>query len=98
MLKALQALIFFNSFLIKTRNNNKNNIKWLKNESFWSLSKNHISHEQYKKYMSRNGKVEFVVSDTSLFNGIYYNAYNVNNVSDLNKTMLCIMKWFHDFN
>lgn len=58
----------------------------------------HISKKQYDKYWSRNGKVEFVVSDTSLINGIYYNKYNCNNVSNENKTFKSIIKWFHMFN
>ena len=58
----------------------------------------YISKKQYEKFLSRRGKVEYVVSDTSLINGLYYNNHNINNVCDTNKTLNSIMKWFHDFN
>ena len=46
MLKATKATIILNSFLVKIKNNKKNNIKWLKNGSYCSLSKYHFTNEQ----------------------------------------------------
>lgn len=57
----------------------------------------YISTQQYKLLKSVNGKVDFIVTDGSLFHGLYYNEFYPENVSNVQKTKECILKYMSQF-
>lgn len=57
----------------------------------------YVSHRQYELMKSMEGKVDIIVTDGSLVNGMYYNRYNPNNTSNVEKTEDCIKEWVSEF-
>lgn len=58
----------------------------------------HLSLSMYEKLKSIYGKVKYVITDGSLLHGLYYNKYNTNNVSNVEKTQDMILSKFKEFN
>jgi hypothetical protein len=52
-----------------------------------------VSYQQFKKLYPLQGKVDFIVTDGSLFKDLYYNRFNKNNVSNVEKTENKILEW-----
>src|SRR3989344_1129286 len=57
-----------------------------------------VSTSQYKLFKAINNKVNIIVTDGSLFHGLYYNRTNPNNTSNVDKTEEKIMEYFNEFN
>lgn len=57
----------------------------------------HVSTQQYRKFKSMVGKVEFIVTDGSLIHGLYYNRHNPTNVCDVDKTEKKILEYHNEF-
>jgi hypothetical protein len=53
--------------------------------------------EQYKMIKAVNGKVEYICLDSPLLLGIYYNRYNPDNVSNIEKTDKMILNKIDEF-
>ncbi len=56
-----------------------------------------ISTEQYKLLRNVNNKVQYIVTDGSLFHGLYYNKEYNENVSDIQKTERAILNYLNEF-
>jgi hypothetical protein len=71
---------------------------WLKD--FEMLNNQHlVSYKYYKsiKALSECKDIEYIILDSSLVNGLYYNRNNLNNLSNVEKTELQILKYFNEF-
>jgi nicotinamide riboside kinase len=56
-----------------------------------------VTMEQYKMIKAVNGKVEYICLDSPLLLGIYYNRYNPDNVSNIEKTDKMILNKIDEF-
>jgi len=56
-----------------------------------------ISSKQYDVLKSLDEKVDYIIFDSSLISGLYYNKYNPDNNSNIEKTANAIVAWYHDF-
>ncbi len=73
------------------------NLVWLKD--FETLNNQHmVSKYQYELFKKIDGTVEYIVTDGSLLHGLYYNRYNFDNNSNIEKTENYILKCFNEFN
>jgi hypothetical protein len=61
------------------------------NNQYW------VSSQQAKILNSMCGNVDFVIIDSSLFSGLYYNQTNPDNTSNVEKTKDMILKEFNKF-
>lgn len=61
------------------------------NNQYW------VSREQYRLLNEINGHVDFIVTDGPLIHGIYYNKYNKNNTSNVDKTEKYILESINRF-
>jgi hypothetical protein len=57
-----------------------------------------VSYKYYKSIASMNGHLDYIILDSSLLNGIWYNKNNVDNVSNIEKTEEMILKCYKEFN
>ena len=65
------------------------------NNQYW------VSREQFRLLNEINGHVDFIVTDGPLIHGIYYNKYNKDNTSNVDKTEKFILESiskFHNIN
>lgn len=63
-----------------------------------TLSNQHqVSKEQYKMFKDINGKVDYIITDGSLLHGLYYNKYDDNNISNIEKTEKRILEYYKEF-
>lgn len=51
-----------------------------------------VSTEQYRALKAVDGAVDYIVCDSGLINGLFYNKYNVDNVCDTQKTEKMILQ------
>lgn len=56
-----------------------------------------VSYEQYKMIKAVSGKVEYLVTDSPLVLGLFYNRYHHNNVSNIEKTEEMILQKIAEF-
>lgn len=56
-----------------------------------------VSLEQYKMINAVKGKVEYIVTDSPLLLGMFYNRYHKNNVSNIKRTEEMIYKRIQEF-
>ena len=71
---------------------------WLKD--FDMLNNQHlVSYKYYKsiKALSECKDIEYIILDSSLLNGLYYNRNNMDNLSNVEKTESQILKYFREF-
>ena len=74
------------------------NLVWLK--EFETLNNQHyVSQCQYKLLKSINdtNEIDYIVTDGSLLHGLYYNRYNTENLSNVEKTEKLILKYYSEF-
>jgi hypothetical protein len=57
----------------------------------------YVTKHQYKLLKQIDGKVDYIVTDGPLIHGLYYNKYNPDNTSDLDKTTRLILDSHHSF-
>lgn len=57
-----------------------------------------VSKKQYQVFKEMDGVVDFIVTDGSLYHGIYYNRHNNNNTSNIEKTEKFILDCASQFN
>lgn len=57
----------------------------------------YISREQYKLFKSMNNVIDYIVTDGSLLHGLWYNRYNQDNLSNVEKTENAILDWYYEF-
>lgn len=57
----------------------------------------YVSSKQYNQVKALNGKVEYVIGDSGIFTGLYYNREYTNNMSDINKTEKMILSKNNEF-
>lgn len=63
-----------------------------------TLSNQHqVSKEQYLLFKDINGKVDYIITDGSLLHGLYYNKYDENNISNIEKTENKILEYYNEF-
>jgi 2-phosphoglycerate kinase len=62
-------------------------------------NQHHVSYEYYKqiKAICNIGEIDYLILDSSLLNGLYYNAFNVDNMSNVEKTEKRILEYFNEF-
>lgn len=74
--------------------------KWLVwKGKFDMLNNQHIvSYKYYNQIKAMNGKVDYIVLDSSLLNGLYYNRNNLDNLSNVDKTERLILQYYEEFN
>lgn len=53
--------------------------------------------KQYELLNNLNNKVDYIITDASLFQGLYYNRYNPYNVSNIQKTEKMILESINKF-
>ena len=58
----------------------------------------HVTKKQFELLQQINGHVDFIVTDGPLIHGIYYNKYNKDNISNIDKTEKYILDCFSKFN
>lgn len=58
----------------------------------------YVSQTQFNLMKSMIGKVDFIITDGSLLHGLYYNRYNKNNISNVDKTEHFILNSYSKFN
>lgn len=68
----------------------KGDLETIKNQYY-------VSMQQYKLLKAVNGKVDYIVTDGSLFLGLYYNRHWPDNVSDIEKTDSRIKEYLSEF-
>lgn len=56
-----------------------------------------VSEKQYSRLHSINGHVDYIVTDGSLLHGLYYNRFNFNNLSNVDKTEHAIIEFYNEF-
>jgi hypothetical protein len=56
-----------------------------------------VSTAQYRLFKPLNGLVDFIITDGSLLHGLYYNRFNPDNTSNIDKTELKILQMFNEF-
>lgn len=67
-------------------------------KDFDTLNNQHwVTSQQYNILKSMCGCVDFIVLDSSLFSGLYYNVTNIDNTSNVPKTQDLILKCYNDF-
>ena len=72
---------------------------WTK--QFQILDNQHIvSYKYYNEINSiyKSDEIDFVILDSSLLNGLYYNRHNPDNLSNVEKTEEMIVKYYNEFN
>jgi len=57
-----------------------------------------VSREQFRLLNQIDGHVDFLVTDGPLIHGIYYNKYNMDNTSNVDKTEKYILECISKFN
>lgn len=57
----------------------------------------HVSMEQYKMIKAVDGAVDYIVCDSGLLIGVFYNRYHKNNVSNIQKTEQMILDKMKEF-
>ena len=57
-----------------------------------------VSYKYYKSILAMKGCVDFIILDSSLINGIWYNWNNPDNLSNMEKTEALIYKYYNEFN
>lgn len=57
-----------------------------------------VSQKQYKLLRALKGKYDFIITDGPIIHGLYYNNFNRDNVSNIEKTDAAIIKWHNEFN
>jgi nicotinamide riboside kinase len=57
----------------------------------------YISTKQYELFKSIDNKVDYIVTDGSLFHGLYYNRSYKENVSNIEKTEIKIKEYISEF-
>jgi len=70
---------------------------WTKNFDILN-NQYYVTQHQYNLLKQINGKVDFIVTDGALINGIYYNLHNKDNISNVDKTQKFIIDCHHQFN
>jgi hypothetical protein len=68
----------------------KGDLETIKNQYY-------VSSQQYNLLKAVDGKVDYIVTDGSLFLGLYYNRHWKDNVSDIEKTELRIKDYLSQF-
>jgi hypothetical protein len=58
----------------------------------------HVSMQQYKMIKSVNGSVDYIICDSGLLIGLFYNRYHKDNVSNIQKTEQMILDKMNEFN
>lgn len=58
----------------------------------------YVSSEQYKQIKALEGKVEYVIGDSGILTGLYYNRAYKSNMSDVKKTEQLILEKNNEFN
>lgn len=72
------------------------NLVWL--ERFEELNNQYnVSYEQYRILKAMDTKVDYIVCDTSLLVGLYYNEHNKDNVCNIEKTKKMILSRLDEF-
>ena len=67
-------------------------------KDFEMLNNQHlVSYKYYQSIAAMSGCVNFIILDSSLLNGLWYNRHNPENLSNVEKTELMIMKYFNEF-
>jgi len=56
-----------------------------------------VTQTNYKKIKSMYGLVDFIIADGGIVHGLLYNRYNKDNICDVEKTELKILKWLNEF-
>jgi len=60
-----------------------------------------VTEHQHKLFSALVGKVKYVITDSSLLSGLYYNTENPNNVCNIDKVHDAVHKWssqYHNIN
>lgn len=57
----------------------------------------YVAQQQYKMIKSIHGKVDYLVCDSPLFISLFYNEYNKNNISNVEKTKSMILDKMSEF-
>lgn len=60
-------------------------------------NQHYVSSEQYKLLASLKNKVNIIITDGSLIHGLYYNRFNVDNTSNIDKTESKILEYYYEF-
>lgn len=67
-------------------------------KDFEMLNNQHlVSYKYYKSIAAMKGCVDFIILDSSLLNGIWYNRNNTENLSNIEKTDDMIIKYYNEF-
>ena len=68
-------------------------------ENFEMLNNQHlVSYKYYRSIKAMDGRVDFIILDSSILNGLWYNRNNPDNLSNIEKTEELILKYYNEFN
>lgn len=69
---------------------------WLKEFDVLN-NQQYVSHQYYKTIKAMDGVVDYIILDSSLLNGLYYNRNNLDNLSNVDKTEKLILEYYNCF-
>lgn len=67
---------------------------WLKEYDTLN-NQQYVSNQYYKSIKAMDGVVDFIILDSSLLNGLYYNRNNLDNLSNIDKTEQLIYDYYN---
>lgn len=56
-----------------------------------------VSKSQYEIFEQLSHSVDYIITDGSLLHGLYYNRFNKDNISNVEKTEKKILEWYDSF-
>lgn len=99
----ISALIFAklkmcpNKYIVEYVQEYAKQLVWTKNFDILN-NQYYVTQYQYKLLKQINGEVDFIVTDGPICQGLYYNIYNKDNISNVNKTEKFILDSQAEFN
>jgi len=99
----LSALIYAelkmhpNKYIVEYVQEYAKHLVWTKNFDVLN-NQYYVTQYQYKLLKQMNGEVDFIVTDGPLCQGLYYNVYNKDNISNVDKTEKFILQSHREFN
>lgn len=86
-----------NKYIVEYVQEYAKQLVWTKN--FDTLNNQYfVSNHQYKLLKQMNNEVDYIVTDGPIILGIYYNLYNKDNISNVDKTKNFILRSYAEFN
>ena len=97
MCALLFAQLKLNGYIIEYVQEYAKHLVWTKD--FETLNNQYyVTRTQYKLFKQINGNVDLIITDGTILHGLYYNRYNIDNTSNVDKTQKLIIDCYNEFN